>query len=163
MFSHYFANMFTRDNGIMGDMGDTVTEATLGNFICTDSLVVKSVKSLRSGSSAGSDNFASYFLKNIVARLAYPLCKVFNMSLSSGEIPSEWRTAIVTPVFKKGNSQLVTNYRPISLTSCISKVLERIVRDQLYEHLMENDLIPKKQHGFVNNRSRVTVSYAVCI
>ena len=64
-----------------------------------------------------------------------------------------WRCASISPIFKKGHRTLRFNYRPIFLTSVISKILERIIRDELLGHLIENRLINKAQHGFVPSKS----------
>ena len=72
-------------------------------------------------------------LKNCDIGLARPLSMIFRMSYDTGVVPKEWRTANVVPVHKKGSKSDVKNYRPISLTSLVSKVFERIVRDKLME------------------------------
>jgi hypothetical protein len=73
--------------------------------------------------------------------------------LETGEIPQEWRTAKVTPIFKKGAKGDPGNYRPVSLTSVPCKILESIVKDRIMDHLMENKLIRESQHGFMPDRS----------
>ena len=74
----------------------------------------------------------------------------------SGKIPSDWRLANVTPVFKKGISSEVSNYRPISLTSSFSKTFERIVKQQILLYLLENHLISRQQFGFLSKCSTCT-------
>ena len=74
----------------------------------------------------------------------------------SGKIPSDWRLANVTPVFKKGISLEVPNYRPISLTSSFSKTFERIVKQQILLYLLYNHLISRQQFGFLPKCSTCT-------
>ena len=76
------------------------------------------------------------------------------MSLNSGIIPYEWKTAHVVPVFEKGRPEEVSNYRPISLLCVISKVLERCLHNYIYQ-ITRND-IDINQHGFMNHRSTST-------
>ena len=71
-------------------------------------------------------------------------------------MPDEWKLANVTPIFKKGSKSLPCNYRPISLTSVVCKMLETLIRDKLVNHLEENNLLKNTQHGFRNKRSCLT-------
>jgi len=68
-------------------------------------------------------------------------------------IPESWKTANITPLFKKGDKRDPSNYRPISLTSVVCKVLERLIRDHLMNHLKMNNLLSNKQYGFIPGRS----------
>ena len=65
-------------------------------------------------------------LKEIVEQM-YPLAHVFNMSLQEGIVPLEWKEANIIPLFKKGSRNKSVNYRPVSLTSVICKLLETII------------------------------------
>ena len=71
-------------------------------------------------------------------------------------LPEDWKTANVIPIFKKCEISDPGNYRPISLTSTVCKVLESIIRESIVEHMTSNNLIPNTQHGFLPKRSRVT-------
>ena len=71
-------------------------------------------------------------------------------------MPEDWRIANVVPLFKKGSRDHPGNYRPVSLTSVVGKVLERIIRDRIYKHLERNKLIRDSQHGFVKGSSCLT-------
>lgn len=84
------------------------------------------------------------------------LTAIFNESLESGIVPDEWKLANVTPIFKKGIKNDPNNYRPISLTSIIVKILESIIADKIFKHIEENNLIIDSQHGFRSNRSCLT-------
>ena len=102
----------------------------------------------------GPDNIPGQILKQCSAVIAPSLCSLFNHSLRSGTLPSEWKSANVAPVHKKNKKEPATNYRPISLLSIISKVLERCVCHRFYDHV--KDMINKAQHGFLHGRSCVT-------
>ena len=79
---------------------------------------------------------------------------IYRASLETGEVPKEWREANVSPIFKKKGSKLESvNYRPVSLTSVVCKVLESIIRDKIMKYLQENNLIAPQQHGFVPNKA----------
>ena len=77
-------------------------------------------------------------------------------SLNEEVVPEDWRTAHIIPVFKKGSRAKAGNCRPISLTSVIRKVLERIIKEQITEHLDHHILIYDTQHGFRKGRSCTT-------
>lgn len=78
---------------------------------------------------------------------------IMKASLETGVVPDDWKAANVTPIFKKGSKSEIGNYRPVSLTSQICKLLEMIIRDSLVEHLDSNSLISASQHGFRRGRS----------
>ena len=80
--------------------------------------------------------------------IANVLCLLYQSFLSIGRVPSEWKDAIITPLFKKGASSNVSNYRPISLTSVFCKLMEKYIVEELVKYLLTNDLISKQQHGF---------------
>jgi len=72
--------------------------------------------------------------------------------MSVGKVPDGWRTAVITPLFKKGASTLPSNYRPISLTSIFSKLMERVIALDLVSYLKKYGRIAKEQHGFLARR-----------
>ncbi len=78
-------------------------------------------------------------LKNIAEVIAEPLSSLFTKLMNSGYFPSEWKKANVIPVHKKADKQNKENYRPISLLSCLGKVMERIIYNELYEYCESND------------------------
>ena len=93
---------------------------------------------------------------NPTARESVPsLCRLFNLSLSLGTVPSNWKRANVMPVFKKDDVSLASNYRPISLPCTVSKVLERWVFNHSCQHL--SPYFYNLQHGFLKGRSTVTL------
>jgi hypothetical protein len=84
------------------------------------------------------------------------LSKIFIKSFGTGRLPSDWKEANITPIFKKGCKSDASNYRPVSLTSVPCKIMERMIRDVIMEHLLANDLIRKNQHGFMPGKSCTT-------
>jgi len=77
----------------------------------------------------------------------HALTLIYNQLLSVAEVPADWKKAFVVPVFKKGPTASVVNYRPISLTSVLSKILERIIVAKIIDHLHANGLVSPEQHG----------------
>ena len=85
----------------------------------------------------------------IVEQISIPLAKVFNLSLEEGIVPLEWIEANIIPLFKKGSRNKSDNYRPVSVTSVICKLLERLIKDHLVDFLVKSKLINPSQHGFL--------------
>ena len=102
----------------------------------------------------GPDGIPARVLRECSYAIALSLCSLFNHSLHTGTVPSEWKSADVSPIHKKDKKELAINYRPISLLSIISKVLERCVYNRFYEHI--RDSINEAQHGFLHGRSCAT-------
>ena len=118
--------------------------------------VQKKLSSLNVWKSTGLDGFSNRLLKECAEVLSPPLAHVFNCSLQSGVFPTVWKQGLVSPVYKnKGSRSNPKNYRPITLLSCISKVFEGFVRDQLQSHCLLNDALPDEQFGFLPKRSAV--------
>ena len=97
--------------------------------------------------------FLPKLLLEIVEQISIPLATVFNLALEEGVVPLEWKEANIIPLFKKGSRSKSENYRPVSLTSVICKLLERLIKDHLVDFLVKNNLINPSQHGFLKARS----------
>ena len=108
--------------------------------------------------SSGYDGISVYLLKKIIFYIATPLTYIFNLSLSIGKCPNSLKLAKVIPIFKKDDSTLISNYRPISLLPSISKILEKIVYKRLYRFLQNYNLLIPNQFGF---RSGHSTDYAI--
>ena len=85
-----------------------------------------------------------------------PLARVFNLLLKEGVVPFEWKEANIIPLFKKGSRNKSENYKPVSLTSVICKLLERLIKDHMVDFLVRHKLLNPSQHGFLKARSRLT-------
>jgi hypothetical protein len=115
--------------------------------------VKKIIKGLAPKKSCDVYGTSTKLIKFIGDVIAIPLSHIFNLSLASGEFPSKLKKCRVIPIFKSGNALECDNYRPISLLSSISKVLEKIVAEKLLHHLLSNDLLYQHQYGFLPKRS----------
>ena len=78
---------------------------------------------------------------------------IFSKSFSEGDLPQDWKDAIITPLHKKGEKEFASNYRPISLTSIVCKVMESIIKDDILAYMVSNKLLTNLQHGFVPGKS----------
>jgi hypothetical protein len=110
--------------------------------------VLKQIKSIPNGKATGLDNIQVRLLKISAPAIASSLTYIINLSLSTGEFPKDWKTARISPIYKKGTKTEPGNYRPVSVLPVISKFIERIVHHQLYRYLIDNDLLCTQQSGF---------------
>ena len=108
---------------------------------------------LNTSKSQGADELNPKLLSELRNELCKPFTTLFNTSIKTGVIPQDWRDASVAPLYKKGSKNKSENYRPVSLTSIISKLLESIVKDSLVKHLDKYSLIRNRQLGFISGKS----------
>ena len=91
---------------------------------------------MKSKLSHGSDGYPPILLKQIAPSIAETLAQMFQSFMSVGKVPAAWKLAIIKPLFKKGASSDPANYRPVSLTSVFSKLMEKVVVDELLKYLV---------------------------
>ena len=124
-------------------------ETTSFHILPVDELFVTSqLKSLKANKATGLDNISARLLKDAAEVIAPSVTLLLNRSTSSHTFPSIWKCAKVIALFKAGDKERATNYRPISLLPTLSKLLERAVHIQFYEYLAKNKLLNEKQYGF---------------
>jgi len=129
---------------------------TLERVNVTEKKVREKIKNLKPYSAAGPDGIGTQLLRELREEVIPALTMIYRQSLRTGQVPEDWRNANVTPIFKKGKKTDPGNYRPVSLTSVCCRILEAIIRDDLMEHLLRNNLLTNSQHGFMPNRSCCT-------
>ena len=122
-------------------------EDPLTNVTFTSEKVKEKLSRLKPSAAPGPDRVWAKVLHSLADALAEPLSHVYTKLLEEGWVPTIWRTANVCPVFKKGSKGDPGNYRPISLTCILCKVMESIIRDAMIEFLLSNRLICPSQHG----------------
>jgi hypothetical protein len=105
--------------------------------------------------SPGPDGIHPKALKKTAAILAKPLTKIYNASLQSGIVPDLWKLGNIIALFKKSDPG---NYRPVSLTSVVGKLMEKIVREVIVGHMIQNKLFSDKQFGFISGRSTTAIN-----
>ena len=149
IFNKYFSSQCTpfQINSFLPPF-KKLTNNKIENFTITDNEIKLLLQNINTSKATGPDNISAKMLKMCSDPLVAPIKIIFLNILKTGIFPSQWKKANVTPVHKKEDKQLVENYRPISLLPILSKIFERIVFKNLYNHLISNDLISKNQSGF---------------
>ena len=128
---------------------------TLNNLNISPQDVIDAISVMDSSKACGPDLISPRLLKEGANQLAIPLSTFYNTLLSRSLFPSAWKRANVTPIFKKGDPSEPSNYRPVSLLSCIGKVMERCIHKYLYNFLTSHNILTSKQSGFIKGDSTV--------
>lgn len=157
VLSDFFSSVYSREDcSAIPDPVSTFEGIPLDQITITPALVESKLVNLRPTSSPGPDGIHPKILKELAKPLSFPLAALFQKSIDTGELPEVWKTADVVPIYKKGNKQSASNYRPVSLTSVACKVFESVIREALLLHTTSTGQLNKKQHGFLPKRSCVT-------
>ena len=123
--------------------------------LTTDDLL-EAIGELKTDSACGPDGIPAILIKSCKYELCKPIKMIWECSHASGTVPDYYKKAFVSPIYKKGNRAEAVNYRPVSLTSHVVKVYERVLRKVMVQYLEDNNLISCKQHGFRAGRSCLT-------
>ena len=118
--------------------------------------ILDAIKAMNRTSAAGPDKFQAVILKECGHVLAPVITQLWRASLDSGNIASKFKSQSVIPLFKKGKRSIAANYRPVSLTSHLIKMFERVIRAKLVDYIVAQDIINHDQHGFRAGRSCLT-------
>lgn len=151
LFAEYFSQMYTHETVDIFNNIDSIGDLNLSRCNISISDIYEKLSALDINKGPGPDGLPPYLLKTCSFILARPLYFIFNHSLKCGEFPNFWKTSFITPILKSGDGAQVTNYRPISILSCIPKVFENIVCDFL-SACLKNRFIDQ-QYGFLSHRS----------
>ena len=154
ILNDFFSSVFVEEN--LDTLPETLPrqeEANLPDVTVTVAEVLKKLDSLKISSAPGPDGMHPRVLHELRHQVALPLTEIFRKSLSSSVLPLQWRQASIIPIYKKGDKQLPSNYRPVSLTSIVCKMLESVLRDKIMQHLETFNLLSPHQHGFRSARS----------
>ena len=157
-FNNYFSSVFTsEDKSTLSDLRSSVVQGSdlISTVTFTPNVVLDVLASLNISKACGPDSIPARLLKEGASSICTSLAHLFQMSLNSGTLPSDWTTANVVPVFKHNNRHQPSNYRPISLTSLVAKVMEKIVHFQIVKALETRGLLSSFQFGFRHGRSTV--------
>ena len=139
-FNKYFSSVGTWDNGTVPECRNVNLSSILENVNIDEGNVLSSINKLKCSLSAGPDNLPPLLFKKLKYCISKPLALLYAQLLSVSYVPYDWLHATIVPVFKKGAAGNTSNYRPISLTCVPSKILERVLAQNIYTHLSVNNM-----------------------
>uniref|UniRef100_A0A8C5MGG2 Reverse transcriptase domain-containing protein n=1 Tax=Leptobrachium leishanense TaxID=445787 RepID=A0A8C5MGG2_9ANUR len=150
--NEYFCSVFAEEKEGKGpQLGENTKEIFTYQF--TEEEVLQQLSKVKTNKSMGPDGIHPKLLKELSDVIAKPLTDLFNQSLLTGVVPEDWKLANVVPIYKKGSREESGNYRPVSLTSVVGKLMETMLKERIVEHLKTHRLQDQKQHGFTSGRS----------
>ena len=151
----YFGEVFTRET--KGDIPSLpVKQGTrLDSVEFSVSKIKAAIKKIKRNKSPGPDEIHARIIKEAVDEIAVPLKILFESSFERGQLPEDWGIACITAIFKQGKRSDPGNYRPVSLTCIICKLMETIIREEIIKHMKFNRYFSNKQFGFLTGRSTV--------
>ena len=138
LLNDFFTSVFTHERQNIPEVIKRFTrddDEELKNIVVDEEIIKKKFCQLKDGKAPGDDGLVTKFLKEVVNSIATPLQMIFSKSLATGVVPEDWKIANVTPIFRKGSKQVPGNYRPVSFTSHVGKLLESILKDGMISHL----------------------------
>ena len=150
-----FVTVFSQPKLSASEIEDLLSTECQGliEVMVTEANVQDAIEDISSSSAPGPDGVPPLLLKKCKTSLSRPLCLLWNKSLATGKIPNDLKLGLIIPVHKSGPRTEAKNYRPITLTSHLIKVNERIITKKLIGYLEEKSLLNNRQHGFRKRRS----------
>jgi len=154
VLASFFSSVFTNEpGGNLPEPDPVEVNIPAQEIQITEEMVRKLLLDLDTSKATGPDGMHPYMLKSLAEELKTPLFKIFKYSIEKGKLPDAWKLGSISALHKKGSKANPGNYRPVSLTSIVCKLLEKIIRDKLLEHMRKNDQISEYQFGFLPGRS----------
>ena len=148
-----FVSVFTREDlDAMPDKGPS-PHPDMAPIVITVNGIRKQMANLKVNKATGPDDIPARFMKECADQLSPILAQIFQQSITTGQVPDDWRRANVVPIFKKGDRTKPSNYRPVSLTAIACKILEHVIVSNMMDHLDKHNILTDYQHGFRQKRS----------
>ena len=128
-------------------LSDPITETFIFANV-TPTMIFNTLSKLKSKSSSGADNISTVLLKDIIPIIILPVTHLFNLSFKTGYIPESYKCAKIIPIYKSGDKDTFTNYRPISILPDFSKLLEKMASLQMFKYINKFNIFYEHQYGF---------------
>nr|CAD2157734.1 unnamed protein product [Meloidogyne enterolobii] len=154
-FANYFYSTFTQFENHFPNIKE-LSSSTIEYIDIEEVEVYQLLSHLPLKSNTSPDYINNYLLKKCAGSLTLPITQLFRYSLMTGELPEVWKQSLIKPLLKKGDPRNISNYRPISLTCSLCKILEKIIHSKLLTFFITNNILPESQHGFLKTKSVTT-------
>ena len=161
-FAQHYANvsslkMSKEDKGLNLRCKKMVEGPSVDDMSCaviTLQELIKAIFQMKGKGAAGPDEIPPIFLKSLGPIALNELLEIYNLSFLHGDCPNIWRVATIIPLLKAGKpASEIASFRPVSLTSCIAKLMERILANRIYYQAEHSNMFSKLQAGFRKGRS----------
>ena len=159
MLNKFFSNCFNCLSAPLKDWSESdfnLPDDPPDELLCNEDTVCELLASLDVSKSSGPDGISTKMLKHTAVRMAPSVTQLFNLSIKNGRVPRGWKLSTVVPIPKSGRSHSPDNYRPISLLSVLSKVLEKHIHTLIFNHLKQHYPLSDCQWVFRNGQSTVS-------
>lgn len=151
LFASYFSSTYIKPSDhIITPTAYPSNINCIGNIYISHENILKYLKGLDTHKGAGPDAIPPYFVSKCAMSLSLPLFIIINKSMTTGLFPTAWKVAKVVPIFKSGNKETISNYRPISILSVFAKSFEALIYPYLKSH--SSQLFIDEQHGFISSQ-----------
>ncbi|CAH8528433.1 unnamed protein product [Schistosoma haematobium] len=154
--SEYFSKVFSIGNEERPMIRHDRDGSLMDPVVIEKDTVLRLLQHLKPDKSSGPDDIQPRIMKAISDEIAEPLAILFDMSLRQSRLPRDWKDAIISLVYKAGSRDLVSNYRLVSLTSAVVKLMEKIIRIAVINYVEGQNLFSREQHGFQKGLSCLT-------
>ena len=148
ILANQFQSVFPKDDSQDTPEVSSRVEEDIPHLKIGEDGVTKLLRGIKINKASGPDELPNRVLQECAAEISPAITAIFQKSVDTGELPEDWRDANVAPVFKKGDRHVPENYRPVSLTSVLSKKLEHIICHHMLNHLDKHQVLTSLNHGF---------------
>ena len=150
LFNSFFADQCSliSNSSELPSKLEYLTQSRLSSVTFSEDDIEKLIQNLDPNKAHGHDQISIRMLKLCSNSICKPLEIIFNRCLETSTFPNDWKKGNVVPVFKKGDKQILKNYRPISLLPVCGKIFEKLIFNEMFKFFIENDLISPNQSGF---------------
>jgi len=152
-FAEYFEKVCTAHNDQTFSVNQLMPVNYMPDMIFSEESIKQKLNKLNVNSSPGPDVIHPRVLSELQDIIPTYLATFFNLSLEQGKIPEDWKCSFITAIHKKGKKDCINNYRPISLTSVVCKIMESVVKDNIMQYFFKYNIFSDRQYGFITGRS----------
>ena len=156
MLNAYFGSVYSQKDVSIMPSQELRSESTISDVAFTSQHVDCLLAHMAINKSPGPDGIHSRVLREAHEEVCEPLRMIFTKLLREGSVPKSWKQATAVPIFKEGKKSNPANYRPVSLTSVVCKLMKKNIRKALIKHMDKNDLLSTEQHAFHSGTSSAT-------
>ena len=163
-FKEFFASESTplSNGSTLPHSVSNIPTGELSSFQFNDQDILKMIRTLHVNKAYGCDDISTGMIKICDQSIVQPLSLIYRNCLNTGTFPDIWKTSNIVPVHKKGDKQIVSNYRPVSLLPVCGQILERLVFNSVFDFLDNKSLLSANQSGFRPSESYESELLSIC-